>query len=540
MAQAQAQPDPSAFHRTGPLAALAIPAFRALWTAQLISNIGTWMQSVAAQWVLVDLRHAALLTSLVQAATLLPVLLLSLPAGVLSDSLDRRRYLLVLQIIMTTATGALALLQWAGLAGPAVLLGVTFILGCAAAMAGPAWQAIQPDLVPRQLLPPALALNGANVNLARAIGPALAGGLLAWIGPAAVFGINAATTVVVVVTLARWREQPSRTSSASMASAVRAGLRYVRSAPAIRRILLRSGLFVVPGSALWSLLAVASRNLLGLGSAGYGVGLAALGVGAVVGAVIGPKICIKLPMTAVLAGATVAFAAGICAVAMVEVPAVVWAVLVVAGIGWVVVLTVLQTGLQLTLPAWVRARGASAYILVFMGGQGLGAVVWGSVANWLNLTFTLLVAAGLLLAGAVTLMWWPLMPNTGQLDRTPQTVSPPNLPTQPAPDDGPIHVRLTYKVPAANLDAFDHQARRVELSRRRMGAQHWTIWQDLTNPEQIVEQYTIDTWGEYLDLLSERITGFDSELAAALTALASAPPKIEWFAPPQGWTQPPP
>ncbi|MDR1293485.1 MAG: MFS transporter [Bifidobacteriaceae bacterium] len=514
---------------SGPLAALGIGVFRSLWIAQLVSNIGTWMQSVAAQWVLVDGRGAAMLTSLVQAASLLPVLALSLPGGVLSDALSRRRYLIALQSFMTAVTAALAVLQWAHAAGAAVLLATTFASGCATALAGPAWQAIQPELVPRRLLPPALALNGANVNVARAIGPALAGVLLSWVGPAAVFAINAATTLFVVVALTAWREPAARSASVSMTQAIRAGLRYVRAAPVVRRILLRSALFVIPGSALWSLLAVTSHSLLHLGSAGYGIGLAALGLGAVVGAVIGPKVCARAPLSPLLAAASIAFATGTGAAGLIRVAWIVWLMLILAGVGWITVLTVLQTGLQLSLPAWVRARASAMYILVFMGGQGVGSVVWGTVASALSLPTTLTLAAGLLLAGAITVLWWPLQRDTGRMDRTPTPLQPPALPAQPHPDVGPIRVEVTYRVPADNLQAFLAQSHNVALSRHRTGAHRWAMWRDLAHPDHVIEEFILDTWGEYLDDLAERITAFDSQLIGALAALAEGKPTVAWY-----------
>jgi MFS family permease len=510
---------------------MAVPVFRALWIAQLISNVGTWMQSVAAQWALVDHSGAALLTALVQAAGLLPVIVLSLPAGVLSDALNRRRYLIVLEAFMTVAAGVLAALQWAHATGPAVLIGVTLALGCASALAAPAWQAIQPEVVTRRLLPSALALNAANVNLARAIGPALAGVLLVWAGPAAVFGINAVSTVFVVLALAIWREPATRTSPVSMGEAVQSGLRYVRSAPVIRRILLRSALFVLPASALWALLAVTSRKLLHQGSAGYGIALAALGVGAVLGAAIGPRLCAKLSLTAVLAGAIGAFAVATFGAGLLRVPALVWTTLAIGGVGWVAVLTVLQTGLQLTLPAWVRARGTSAYILVFMGGQGVGALLWGALANWVPLPVVLCLAGGLLVVGAVTLAWWPLIAGTGRMDRTPAAVSPPHLAILPVSTDGPLRVAIAYKVDRANAAAFEAQATQVALSRRRTGAHRWALWQDLTDPARYVEEFALDTWGEYVDELSERITGFDSQVTAGLARLSEERPETRWYLP---------
>jgi MFS family permease len=231
------------------MAPLAIGVFRWLWIAQLVSNIGSWMQSVGAQWMLVDHRHAALLTALVSAASLVPVLVVSLPAGVLADSLDRRSLLIWSNAFMAAVAGLLALATWLGQAGPVVVLVLTFALGCGSAVGAPAWQAIQPDIVPRYLIPSAAAISSANVNLARAVGPVMAGALVAWAGPGVVFAVNAVSFLVVIGALATWRAAPKSRGSVGMGSAIAAGLRYVRNAPGVKRITLRAIVFILPASA---------------------------------------------------------------------------------------------------------------------------------------------------------------------------------------------------------------------------------------------------------------------------------------------------
>ncbi|MDR0365692.1 MAG: MFS transporter, partial [Bifidobacteriaceae bacterium] len=227
--------------QTGPLAPLAIGIFRSLWIAQLVSNIGSWMQQVGAQWLLVDRPHAALLTALVSAASLLPVLVLSIPAGVLADSLNRRWLLVGANGFMCLAAGLLTILTWTGNAAPSVVLILTFALGCGAAIGGPAWQAIQPDLVPRRLLLPASAVTSANINIARAAGPALAGVLVALAGPASVFLVNTISFLAVIGALVAWKDAPPSRGSVGMGPSIVAGIRYVRNAPGVRRIVVRAG-----------------------------------------------------------------------------------------------------------------------------------------------------------------------------------------------------------------------------------------------------------------------------------------------------------
>lgn len=314
--------------------------FRVLWSAQLGSNVGTWMQTVGAQWMLVQQPNAPTLTAAVQAASLLPVLFLSLPAGVLADVLDRRALLMTLSGVMAALCAALAALTAAGLTTPAVLIALTFLIGCGQALMSPGWQAIQPELVPREQIPAAAALGSLNVNVARAIGPAVAGLLVAATGPDVVFALNAVSFLGVLAALLGWhRARHGAGDRERMRPALASGTRYVRNAPGVRRVLLRSGLFVVPASALWGLLPVVAERRLGLGSGGYGLLLGALGAGAIVGAVTIGRVRERLGRNVLLAVSTVAFAAGTLAAAVLRQPVPVAVVLVVAGVGWLYALS---------------------------------------------------------------------------------------------------------------------------------------------------------------------------------------------------------
>src|SRR6478752_5200830 len=271
---------------TSTWAPLRSPVYRALWIAQLVSNLGTWMQTVGAQWMLVGDPRAAVLVPLVQTATTLPVMLLALPSGVLADLIDRRRLLIATQGAMAAGVGLLASLTGAGLTTPAVLLTLLFVIGCGQALTAPAWQAIQPDLVPAEQIPAAAALGSMSINGARAIGPAIAGVLVSLSGPTLVFALNAVSFVGIVIVLVFWKRDPIEHNypPERALAALSAGGRFIRSAPIVRRILLRAALFVVPASALWGLLPVIASGRLGLSSSGYGLLLGSLGAGAVLGA----------------------------------------------------------------------------------------------------------------------------------------------------------------------------------------------------------------------------------------------------------------
>lgn len=500
-------------------APLALSTYRWLWIAQLVSNIGTWMQSVGAQWMLVHQPNAASLTATVQAAGLLPVLVVSLPAGVLADVLDRRRYLVGVFSAAVAVAGSLAVLTFAGLVTPLVLLLLTFGMGITSALASPAWQAVQPELVPHRMIPAAAALGSMNINIARAVGPAVAGVLLVVISPGALFAINAASTVAVVAALLAWRRpvDPDRTAE-PLVSALLSGSRYVRNAPGVRRVLLRSGLFVVPASALWALLAVVAGHRLGLGPGGYGLMLGALGAGAVLGAAFLRRLRVLAARGVLLALFSGVYGLGLVGAGTLRVAWVLVVLLVAAGAGWLVVLSTFNTALQMTLPAWVRARGMSSYLVVMMGGQGIGAVAWGLVAQRVGVSQAL-VAAGVLLAlGIVTQLWWPLLERTGSTDPSVDVLWPePELATVPDGRDGPVMVEERFVV-TDDVDGFVEAARRVGLSRRRTGATSWALYRDLADPSLFVEVFVLPTWDEHVRQHHERLTGYDRELDVRMRA----------------------
>ncbi len=503
----------------GTWAPLALSTYRWLWIAQLVSNMGAWMQSVGAQWTMVHEPNAAGLTALVQAAALLPVLVVSFPAGVLADVLDRRRYLIGVFSAAVLVAASLAVVAAVGLVTPLALLLLTFALGVTSAMASPAWQAVQPELVPRSLIPAAAALASMNTNIARAVGPALAGVLLVVISPAALFAINAASMVAVIVALLWWRRppQPDRTAE-PLLSAARSGSRYLRHAPGVRRVLLRTGVFIVPASALWALLAVVANQRLRLGPDGYGMMLAALGTGAVLGALWLRPLRAALPRGALLAVFSSVYAAALVGAGVVRVTWVLVVLLAAAGMGWLVVLSIFSTMLQLTLPAWVRARGMAGYLVVLTGGQGIGSVLWGLVALRAGVGPALVGAGVLLGLGVLTQLWWPLRERTGSTDPSVDALWPePRLAAEPDGQDGPVMVQGRYLV-TDDVDAFVEAARRVGLSRRRTGATAWALYRDLADPSLFVEVFVLPTWDEHLRQHHERLTGLDRELDVRMRA----------------------
>src|SRR4051812_43318705 len=328
------------------------------------------MQTVGAQWLLVDQPNAATLVALVQTATTLPVVLRARPAGALADTLDRRRLLLGVQLGLTAAGVVLTALTWLGRISPPVLLALTFTFGVGQALTAPTWQAIIPELVPREQIPAASALGSISVNGARSVGPAIAGLIVAQAGPAAVFAVNAASFLVFALVLLRSSFTEERQGVPErFVPAVRAGGRYVRFSPVVRRILLRIALFVLPASALWALLPLVASRRLGLGAGGYGLLLGAVGLGAVLGAVLLSDIRARLSADQQLLLAGLTYGAALIVLALSRITVLSLAVLLVAGMGWMVVISTVNASLQLFLPRWVRARGLATYQIVFAGGQ---------------------------------------------------------------------------------------------------------------------------------------------------------------------------
>ena len=461
-------------------------------------------------------------------------MLLALPAGAFADLVDRRRLLLGAQLVMFLAALALTVATFLDAATPALILVLTFALGCGNAVASPAWQAIQPDLVERDLLPQAAALNGLNMNVARAVGPAVGGFIVAAVGAGWVFALNAVSFVAIAAVVARWRA-PVRTDTAPrerLVEALWAGGRYVRHALIVRRLLYRSVLFIPAASAVWALLPVVAAANLHLGPGGYGLLLGMVGIGAVAGALVIPRLRAKLGSARLVTGAMVLTAAAIVAVATVSNAMLVGIALLPIGGSWIAVMSSLNSGLQLALPNWVRARGLAYYLVMFQGAQALGAVIWGSIADRTSVTTSLLVAAAVLLGGALVGLRSP-MPDTTKLDRRPSAHWPaPQLMFTPDASDGPIMVTLTYQVTEDNAAAFTEAMRHVGRSRRRTGALRWELFRDGGEPTRFVESFLVGTWAEYVRQRENRLTGADRRFEEQARRYAIREPVVAHLFPP--------
>jgi len=474
--------------------------FRALWIAAVASNIGTWMQSVGAAWLMTSLTPSPLLVALMQTATSLPVFLVGLPAGTLADVVDRRKLLLVTQAWMLLAALVLGVLTWLGLVSTWSLLALTFLLGIGAALSGPAWQAIIPDLVEREAIAPAVALDAMGINVARAVGPALGGLVVAAAGPGAVFLLNAASFLGILVVIYRWRRThtPSDIPPEAMLGATAAGLRYVRHAPALQTVLVRIGVFSFGASALWALLPAVARHDLSLDATGYGIILGSLGLGAVGGALLLPRLRRSLPVDTLTATATLVFAGTTLALAYLRVVPLLVVCMMAGGVAWIAMMSSLTSAAQSATPAWVRARSLGIYLLVFQGLMAAGSFGWGALAERFGNPTALSVAA-LALVGGLAARWrWPLHA-VQRIDLSPSMHWPdPTLVIIPDPADGPVLITVEYRVPAERTSDFLEAMDEMRIFRRREGAVSWGIFRDLADPDRYLETFVAVSWGEHV------------------------------------------
>jgi len=498
-----------------------------------VSNVGTWMQNVGAAWLMTQLAPSPLLVALVQTATNLPVFLLGVPAGAVGDLFNRRKVLLFTQGWMLVAAGLLGGLTVAGAAGPQALLWLTFALGLGATMNGPAWQAIIPELVPSAEVPGAIALNSVGFNLARAVGPALGGLVVAAIGTGATFILNAISFIGVMIVLYLWpRPGHTSVSTESVGTAMWTGMRYVRFAPPIHSVLFRSGGFIISASALWSLLPLVAKVELHRQSTGFGVLLGCLGIGAIAGALILNRLRQAFSMDLIASGGVTLFGVMNILLAYTNRFGAVALALVACGLAWMSVNATLTTATQISVPVWVRARALAVYLLVFQGAMAVGSVIWGAVADRIGLRATL-VAAGIALLVAAAATFRLRLAGLRELDTRPSQHWPePNLVVERTEDHGPVLVTVEYSIDPAGGAEFARAMQGMRRIRRRDGAIRWGLFEDAATPGRYIETFLVESWAEHLRQ-HERVTISDREVETKAFAFhqGAEPPKVtHWIA----------
>jgi len=506
--------------------------FAILWTATLVSNFGSLIQSVGAQWLMTSIAPSADMVALVQTAITLPILVFSLPSGAVADIWERRTVLLISQLLMFTASAALAVLAFVGTIQPWTLLAFTFALGVGAALNGPSWQASVGDLVPRNDVPAAVALNSLGFNMARALGPALGGLIVAAAGPEAAFTLNALSYIALITVLFRWRPKraPRHLPPEDMIPAMGAGLRYAMLSPAIRAVLARALTFGICGSAIWALLPLVARNIVGGGPVTFGILLGGLGAGAILGAFVATPIRAKLGTERQVIAGTIIF--GLCAAATSFAAnlALVVLALVAAGMAWVLTLSTFNVTVQMASPRWVMGRTIAVYQMMIFGGMALGSWAWGLIAHATGVSVAILAASIAILA-TIAFSFRLRLPEPQNLDLTPSGAWPePEVTLQIEPNTGPIFITVEYRIAAENVPAFRAVMREMRRARRRDGARYWSLIQDIGEPEIWTERYEAANWIDHLRQ-SARATVADQSIEARAKALhvGSQPPKIRHF-----------
>lgn len=504
----------------GPWSPLSQPVFRSMWLAILASNIGTWIHDVSAAWVIAETTGSPFMVAAVQSATTLPMVLLAVLAGTLADIVDRRKYLILAQLWMLMVAGTLALLAHLDMLGPWTLIALTFALGVGAAMAMPAQQAAIPELVPRTMLSPAVALTSLSMNIARAIGPALGGLIVASAGIAWAFAVNALSFLGVVIVLAAWRRKPALSAlpPESFGVALRAGLRYAAQASVLQSVLVKAASFFMFASALTALLPIVVNRELQASAGTYGLMLGCIGVGAIAGALLLPKLRARIETDRLVLVATVVYAACMLALALVRNIPALYGVALINGFAWITVLSSLQIAAQTAVPAWVRARALALYIVVFSGGMALGSLGWGTLAQQTSTSLALLVAA----AGTVLAALFGLRFKLGEaanVNVTPSGHWPqPVLVEEIAGDRGPVLVTIEYRIALDQREEFLRLMHALGRSRRRDGAVQWGVAEDTEAPGTYLEYFLDGSWLEHLRT-HERVTESERVLQDRILAL---------------------
>ena len=484
-----------------PWAAFGHRVYTVVWSATVVANIGGWMYSAAAAWLMTELTTDPLLVSLVQVATGLPMFLFAVVAGAMTDIVDKRRYLIGIEIAILVVTAIFATLVTLDRVTAPLLLAFMFAVATGSALDAPAWQAIVPMLVPRDELQGAVAANSVGVNISRAIGPALSGVVTAAFGLAAPFWFDVCSNFATIGALAWWqpaKPQVPRLPAERLASAIRVGVRYARNNPPLRATLVRAAAFFLFASAYWALLPLLARSQIDGGAEIYGVLLGAIGAGAVAGAFALPRLKALLGADRLASVGTVGTAIALVLYALAHGVAVALVASLLAGACWIAAISMFNVSAQLALPDWVRGRGLAIYVTVFFGALTLGSALWGEIAAHLGLPIAHLLAAFGALAGIPLTRRAHLQAAAG-LDLTPSMHWPtPVVAEDLAPDAGPAMVMIEYDVQIEHRDAFIDAMNGVARERRRDGAYAWGLYEDTATPSRFVETFLADSWIEHL------------------------------------------
>ena len=476
--------------------------FRRIWLASLLSNFGSLIQGVGAAWAMTLMTTSADTVALVQTATSLPIMLISIPAGAIADMYDRRVVGCVALLITLIGSVALSMVAYFGLITPFNLLALSFIIGTGNALFGPAWQASVSEQVTSQMLPAAIALNSISYNIARSFGPAIGGIIVAAAGAQAAFGANALSYLPLLIVLYLWRRTPdtSRLPPETLTRAIISGVRYVVYAPTMRTVMLRSMLTGLLGGSIFALLPLLVRNVLGGGAPSYGVMLGAFGVGAILGALNINRLKARFDGEAAVRVALLLMGVGTLGAALSRYQVLTAIALLFAGAGWMLSMALFNISIQTSAPRWVAGRALAGYRSSNSAGLALGAYLFGTLADHIGITQALAIAGlGMCLSPLAAL--WLRVPDVDPEARdAAETVADPEVSLALTPRSGPVIVEIEYRIKTGDARSFYGIMQEVQLNRQRNGAYGWSIARDITDPELWTERYHCPTWHDYLRL----------------------------------------
>lgn len=505
---------PKTFSTDGITAPLRYAAFRRIWLASVFSNLGILIQGVGAAWAMTQMNSSADTVALVQTALMLPVMLISIPAGAIADMRDRRIVAIVSLGIALAGASVLTGLSWSGLITPNVLLALCFVVGSGMALMGPAWQSSVSEQVPSEALPAAVALNGISYNIARSVGPAVGGVVVATAGAVAAFALNALLYLPLMTALFLWRRvaEPSRLPPERLGRAIVSGLRYITNSPSMKIVLARAMVTGLVGGAITALMPLVARDLLHGGAQTYGMMLGAFGVGAMIGALCITEVRKRMSGEAAIRACALSMGGAVTAVALSRHPVLTGAALVLAGAVWMIAWAVFNIGVQLSAPRWVAGRSLAAYQAASSGGSW----GWGYLTDAVGIETALLLSAALTVASPVLGLWLQ-MPGIGAPGEKPAVLDDPEVRLALTGRSGPLVVEIEYRVLQENARSFHNLMQDVQLSRRRNGAYGWSISRDIADPQLWTERFHCPTWFDYLRL---RNRSTQSERALDRTAEA--------------------
>ena len=522
------QSNPQSVSTSGAWSPLRIPIFRNLLIADLVSDVGAFMQSVGAAWLMTSLTTSVTYVALIQTASALPFFLLALLAGSIGDIFDRRKLILSTEIWMAAVATLLAIATITHGMTPWLLLLLTLGLSLGDAIEAPAWRAIFPELVSKENLAPAMALNGIEFNLARAVGPGLAGLIISAVGVGAAFVLNAVSFVGVIFVIARWKRpaRKTRLPAETIQGATLAAIRYVRYSPSIRVVLARCGFLIFCASAFWALLPAVARSL-SQNSIGYGLLLGFFGLGAVLGAVALQGARARLSMEGLLSIATAIFAAFVLATATLKNLGVLCLLMALGGAAWIVFMSLFNTLIQNLAPEWVRARVLAVYLFVYQGSVAIGSAIWGYAAEHSSAQRALLFSSAAV-AACLFLRIPFRLPETNLDLSTWNHWGKPALFEEPEPDEGPVLVTVEYTIDPENAQRFLDAIYKYQRIRRRDGATRWGIYYDSENPSRYIETFIVDSWAEH-QRQHDRFTMADREFEELVTKFSLKSEKARHF-----------